>query len=301
MGPDDKNGAQNRRINPTVVALIGGLALVLLVAIAVFASRQDPDQDKLSDAEVNLTQPGSMTADKRCSNKSTYDLLKRELFRLAAQARGSAQAAYGEVGAAAVVRMENAVLESEDGASGAVNCSASLSLDLPPGIAVSGGRRTLTADIDYTIDRGGNVVLRNADAIVAPLTTLARVAEPPPMVPETNAMVGEAPEENAAAPESPPPGGYPGRPGFDCTRAQTNGEIAVCSDSSLSALDLNMTTQYRRALGSASPQQHQLLQSTRNRFLAYRDRCSTRQCIADAYAGRMREIRDIMEGRWQPR
>jgi len=42
------------------------------------------------------------------------------------------------------------------------------------------------------------------------------------------------------------------------------------------------------------------LQSTRDRFLAYRDRCTNRQCIGDAYTGRMREIRDIMEGRWQP-
>ena len=46
--------------------------------------------------------------------------------------------------------------------------------------------------------------------------------------------------------------------------------------------------------------QRELLQSTRDRFLAYRDRCPTAQCIGDAYVGRMREIRDIMEGRWQP-
>jgi hypothetical protein len=35
--------------------------------------------------------------------------------------------------------------------------------------------------------------------------------------------------------------------------------------------------------------------------MAYRDRCPTNACIGDAYVGRMREIRDIMEGRWQPR
>ena len=39
---------------------------------------------------------------------------------------------------------------------------------------------------------------------------------------------------------------------------------------------------------------------TRDRFLAYRDRCPNRACIGEAYVGRMREIRDIMEGRWQP-
>jgi uncharacterized protein len=61
-----------------------------------------------------------------------------------------------------------------------------------------------------------------------------------------------------------------------------------------------MATQYRRALASADPDERALLQSTRDRFLRYRDRCSDRQCIADAYVGRMREIRDIAEGNWQP-
>ena len=69
----------------------------------------------------------------------------------------------------------------------------------------------------------------------------------------------------------------------------------------IAALDRNMAAQYLRALTSASPQQQAILQSTRDRFLGYRDRCPNRQCIADAYVGRMREIRDIMEGRWQPR
>jgi uncharacterized protein len=71
-------------------------------------------------------------------------------------------------------------------------------------------------------------------------------------------------------------------------------------DPSLSALDVNMSRQYQRAMGASTPAQHALLQSTRSRFIAFRDRCPNRQCIADAYVGRMREIRDIVEGRWQP-
>jgi uncharacterized protein len=115
-----------------------------------------------------------------------------------------------------------------------------------------------------------------------------------------------APEANVAASESAtapvgPATTYPGRPSFDCSRAESRGEIAVCSDPGLSVLDVNMTRQYQRALGSSTPQQHALLQSTRNRFIAYRDRCPSRQCIADAYMGRMSEIRDIMEGRYPPR
>jgi uncharacterized protein YecT (DUF1311 family) len=168
------------------------------------------------------------------------------------------------------------------------------------------------SDVDYTVqpaaDGSGNVVLlRNADSIITPLATLARVGQPPaPEVksPEENGVAPEQPEVNVEASESAnkevgPQTSYPGRPSYDCGAARSKGEIAVCSDSGLSALDVNMATQYRRALSSASPEQRALLQSTRDRFLGYRDRCPNRQCIADSYVGRMREIRDIMEGRWK--
>jgi hypothetical protein len=300
-----------RRLNWTTIALIGGLALVLIV-IAYFATSRNPDQDKLSDTQ--LTTPEVPSIEKRCASSATYELIKRELFRRAAQMRGSDQAAYDKLAAYAVVRMENPVMESEDKGSGGVNCSGSLSLDVPPGVAVVGGRRTLMADVDYTVqpaaDGSGPVVLlRNADAIIAPLATLARVAEP-----AQSTVTGEGNEvsneqvvvENVDASESanvqpapPAPSRYPGRPSFDCSQARSRGEIAVCSDAGLSALDLNMAKQYGRAAANASPAQRQLLEQTRSRFLGYRDRCPNRQCLADAYVGRMREIRDIMEGRWQ--
>ena len=60
-----------------------------------------------------------------------------------------------------------------------------------------------------------------------------------------------------------------------------------------------MAAQYGRAMAEASPQQQAVLQQTRDRFLGYRDRCPNNSCIGDAYVGRMREIRDIMEGRWK--
>jgi hypothetical protein len=41
-----------------------------------------------------------------------------------------------------------------------------------------------------------------------------------------------------------------------------------------------------------------LLTRTRDSFLIYRDRCTSNDCIAETYRGRMREIRDIMLGRW---
>jgi hypothetical protein len=292
-----------RRLNPTLIALLGGLVLLLLL-LWLFAGGRGSDQDKLTGNQLSETPAPAASNEKLCASARTYDLIKRELFRRAAQLRGSDQAAYDSIAAAAVIRMENPVMESES--QGAANCSALLSLDLPPGVEVAGGRRTLTANVDYSVrqaaDGGATVVmLQNADAIIGPLATLARTGAPP----EAGIGNAVAPEANVAVSESAnvqpgPANGAPGRPSFDCVRADTRGEIAVCSDSGLAALDLNMTTQYRRALAAATPVQRRLLQSTRDRFLAYRDGCPNRQCMADAYVGRMREIRDIMEGRLTP-
>ena len=289
-----------RKPNWTVIALIAGL-LLLVFLIAYFATSRNPDQDKLTNLAVSTSTTPAPSREKLCASNSTYDSIKRELFHRAAQARGSDQAAYDRLAAFAVVRMEHPVMETEDRASGAVNCSGSLSLDLPPGVEIAGGRHSLTSDVDYTVDANGNVVLRNADAIIAPLATLSQVAGPPQTPTEGNEVESE---QNVTASQSANvrPGAQtpvPGRPSFDCSTAHTRGEVAVCSDARLSALDLNMATEFGRASAIASPEQRDLLRETARRFYAYRDHCSDRQCIADAYMGRIREIREIIEGRWQ--
>lgn len=297
-----------RGLNWTTIALIAGLVLLVLL-VAYFATSRNSEQDKLTNEQVATSSPGNR--EKLCASAATYDLIKRELFRRAAQLRGNDQAAYDQLSAAAVLRMENPVMESEDSSTGAVNCSGSLSLDLPPGVAAVGGRRTLMADVDYTVqpaaDGSGNVVLlHNADAIIAPLATLARTGQPAPQ-PTPNEVAPES-ESNETAPQAAQPEVAPqtpaqptaARPSFSCASARSRGEVAVCSDSGLAALDRNMANEYGRAFAVASPDQRDLLRQTARRFYAYRDRCPDRECIAAAYAGRIREIRDIVEGRWQP-
>ena len=312
MEPGDGHDVREpmRGLNWTTIALIAGMVLLVLF-VAYFATGRNSDQDKLTNAQVAATAPANR--EKLCASSNTYDLLKRELFRRAAQLRGTDQAAYDRLSAYAVLRMENPVMESEDKSNGAVNCAGSLSLDLPPGVAVVGGRRTLMSDIDYTVtpaaDGSGNVVLlRNADAIIAPLATLARTEQP--TQPTTNEVANQPQETNQAAPQPEQPAPAPpqatpqpsaARPSFSCADARTRGEVAVCSDGGLAALDRNMATEYGRAFSVATPDQRDLLRQTARRFYAYRDRCPDRQCIAAAYAGRIREIRDIIQGRWQPR
>lgn len=310
-----------RTPNRTTLGLIGGL-VVLVLLVAYFATARNSNQDKLSQNEVAQSeqQTKAPSPEKLCASNRTYDLIKRELFRRAAQLRGSDQAAFDQLSGYAVVRMENPVMESQDNSNGAVNCSGSLSLDLPPGVGIVGGRQTLTADVDYTVqpaaDASGNVVvLRNADSIVGPLATLEHVNQSSPTVPVT--VQGAPAEMNETAPKQPettPPQPAPqpqpvpasgqassaAHPSFDCAKAHSKGQMAVCSNAGLAALDRNMAAQYATAMSTASPLQKEHLRRTRGRFMEYRDRCPNRACIGDAYVGRMREIRDIMEGRWPP-
>src|SRR5947209_2068424 len=269
-----------------MIALIGVLVLLVLV-VAYFATRGNADQDKLKDRQV--TAATTPSPEKLCASNATYDLIRRGLFRRAAQLRGSDQGAFDRLSAYAVVRMENPVMESEDKTTLAVNCSGSLSLDLPPNVAVVGGRRTLSADVDYTVqpaaDGSGNVVLlRNVDVIVAPLATLARVAQPavvapggplneaapsqPPLsaAPPTSAVPAPAPPAPVTPPPQRPPAGV--RASFNCGNARTRGEVAVCSDPGLAALDRNMATEYGQAYAVALPEQRDQLRQTAHRFYA---------------------------------
>ena len=310
MEPERQRGVEApvRRLNWTMIALIGGLVLLVLV-IVYFATRGSANQDKLINANVAATT--GPNREKQCASQATYDLIKRDLFRRAAQLRGSDQAAYDQIATAAVVRMENPVMESADSTTGAAHCSGSLSLDLPPGVAIVGGRRTLTADVDYSVQQAADgsgpvVLLSNADAIIAPLATLARVAAPAPVT--SNLTTNEAAPMEAqpgtpvppTAPSPPAPSTPAPRASFDCSGARTRGEIAVCSDSGLAGLDRAMASEYAHASAVATPEQREVLRETAHRFYAFRERCPDRQCIASAYAGRLREIRDIIEDRWQP-
>ena len=74
----------------------------------------------------------------------------------------------------------------------------------------------------------------------------------------------------------------------------------MCNDDGLASLDRQMASQFYSARSRADPAERALLERTRGRFLAYRDRCGSNACMAAAYRDRMREISDIMAGRWRP-
>jgi uncharacterized protein YecT (DUF1311 family) len=83
-------------------------------------------------------------------------------------------------------------------------------------------------------------------------------------------------------------------PSFSCRSARTRGEKAVCASQDLAARDRAMSSMFYSAMASADAATRAELRRTRDRFLGYRDRCGSDACIAEAYDGRMREIRDIV-------
>jgi hypothetical protein len=301
------DAATARRISPVLIGLIVTVLALLALIFVVGRDNSSSSDDRLTDNMLTAAPEGS--AEALCASKSTYDLIKRALFREAAQLRGSDLAAYDRLADYAFVRMEAPVLTGEDKDRGAAACSGSLTLELPPGLTVVGGRRTLSGEIDYIVQpaadgSGAVVTLSKAESIVTPLATLTRTAGAAPTQPSTAPDVTAAdplaPVSTEPKPTSQPAPSEPGAdPSFNCDNASTRSEIAVCNDPALAYYDRQMASQFNAALANADSDERALLEQTRSRFLRFRDRCRTNQCIADVYRGRMREIRDIMSGNWQ--
>lgn len=300
---------RKRRTAWLIVALVGAVAAGLLLASTVWQTGWDEENAVTNE----VAQAEAPDLQRLCASQGTYDSIRRELFRRAAQVRGGDQQAYTRLADFALLRVTGPIVRGVDDQLQSVSCSGTANLDLPPGVAAAGGRQSLAGDVDYMVqqaaDGTGYVVrLGNADSLVIPLATLSRTGAPEtaPLVPPNlqNQMIEEesaleqpgdmeaGEDEGVSAPAR-------ANPSFDCGSARTHGEIAVCSDPGLAALDRQMVAQYNSALMEAARSQRRLLQRTRGRFLSYRDRCATNECVADTYRSRMGEIRDIMANRWR--
>ncbi len=166
------------RISPTVAAVAAGIFALLLV-IYVFAGGKDRggNPDKPKAAQISgVPQPGAAT---RCSSQKTYDLIKGELFRQAADMSGDNGGTFSNVASYSFLRVSAPKLIGQREDTGTIGCAGSLTLDLPPGISVVGGRRSLAGNVAYAIRPGTGagedvVTISNADAIITPLSTLSR-------------------------------------------------------------------------------------------------------------------------------
>ena len=102
--------------------------------------------------------------------------------------------------------------------------------------------------------------------------------------------------EAAAAPSPSAPATRRSSPSFNCRHARTRSEHMVCGSPRLAALDRAMSSVYYASLSNADRDTRAELRRSRDRFLAYRDRCPSESCVAEAYRDRINEIHDIAEG-----
>ena len=314
-----------RRASPTALFAAASVALMLLVvAWPQMPAGERPD--RLPDPPIRQAAAATADPGADCSSQATRDLVKRELFRRAAQLRGSDSAPFERLARHALIRIDSSSLDQAGrGSPGAVRCRASVAVDLPPGVAVTGGRRSLAAEIGYALEparRGRtSVSLSDEGMIVAPLATLAQVRPPAVALAGANsepldrpvaeiADMRPAAARRLASPPPPPARAAPARaapprdapeqavaeanPSFSCRYAKGRGETAVCSNANLARLDRHLAVLYGQSWGQSDAAKRKQLLGTRDGFIARRDACRSDACIGKAYLERMREVGDIM-------
>lgn len=292
-----------------VVALLGAVAAGVLLASSVWQWKWNTHGAQQTKMTVVQTDPT-----KRCVLQTAVDAIKSELFRRAAQTRGRDPNAYARIAGFSLLRIDAPSVVREDGQHHVVDCTGTANLELPPQISLAAGGTMISGPIDYSVqfDPSGNptgVVVGDAGFITGPLATISTLAPPEPLtVPQPNDQVSpeqQQPEPQQNDAQSPPDeeqrqlaSANPSN--LRCGNGNSPGESIVCNDQGLSRLDRQMAIRLSQAMSEADPAQERLLQATGDRFAAYRDRCQTSECAAQAYLARLREIRDIMNGEWQP-
>jgi hypothetical protein len=309
-------------------ARIAAIVAVAVFAIALMAALWIPT-DPVNDAAKNRHAAQERTIARRlqaaCSSRATYDRLKQVAFDEAIRIRNADPVNLDTLATYSTVRMEEPRVKSRDETLDVTVCTGRLVLDIPPGAERAfGGERQLVADVEYAAqaaaDGSGLVYqLKGAEPIIyklaafdlksqayrpaagdAPVRTaradapvgLPTDSEPPPVprvdTPPPPPVVAERP---VAAPRP------AANPSFDCSRARTRSERMVCGDAGLAELDREMSSRFYAALDQGGSGTRNALRKSRDRFLAYRDRCRDSACVAQAYRDRMDEIRDIAAGR----
>lgn len=270
-----------------------------------------------------------------CSSPTTYDRLKQVAFEEAMRIRNADPKNLDTLATYTTVRMESPVVKSRDEALDVTVCSGRFVLDLPPGAERGfAGERQLKADVEYaaqmSADGSGLVYqIKGAEPIVYKLAAfdlqhatfrapavgadaqLAADGAPAPLLPaqprDTAPQTPSSPRPVRIGPQispPPPPVVRPpvrtraaSHPSFNCRSARSRSERMVCASDRLASLDRAMSSMFYSVMSDADSATRADLMRSRDRFLAWRERCADESCVVQAYDDRMAEIRDIASGR----
>jgi hypothetical protein len=188
-----------RHLSTSAPVLVTAILSLLLIAY-VFLSGSGSGKDNAQQA--------------RCASREAFALVKADLFRRAAALRPTNGPEFAKLADYAVVRSSSKILRNTDRRSGTVTCTGDIVLDLPPGVEVVGGRRSLGAKMRYQLAGPPRQALALQDLsgfepITIPLAAVTtsgsatgeRLA-PPPMPPEA---ISEHSAGVASAPSAPRP------------------------------------------------------------------------------------------------
>lgn len=308
----------------------------MLAAVALAGcGSTEPKAPGAAERAAKAEQAEARRLKRACGSAETYDRLKEVAFEEAARVRKAGSPSLDRLAAASVVRMERPVVKSRDEALNVTVCKGRLVLELPPGAADAfDGDRRLEANVEYAaqeaVDGSGLVYqMDGAEPIVYRLATVGltrgvdpaatetQVAAAPPTAPEPPMVAPAAQPAPPVARTAPPPrvilpappddearvaqdfaapARPASRPSFNCRRARSRVERMVCGSDELARADRAMSSTFYAAMARADGGTRTDLRASRDRFLRYRDRCGSEACVAQAYADRTAEIRDIAGG-----
>lgn len=252
-----------------------------------------------------------------CTSATVSGLLRQELFRRAAQIRGSDGVAFERIASFSLIRFHS-VLTKASGTSGKVQCDAFVALDLPPGLSADGGLRSFTGNVAYSLQsadssNGPGLELITHELLISRLATVVQTSPEGEAIPASSVR-NEEPIGGSAAfdtrspstlvhpePEAvriePQRASTQQNPSFSCNLARSWAANSVCTSASLAALDRTMASLYGDSMERADPSQRNFLVQGDRRFLAQRDRCSSETCVQGAYLARIEEIQKLRIGR----
>ena len=250
-------------------------------------------------AVATTAKPTSKAVLDPCSDPSADDLIKREIFRLAADRPAVDRKLLDEVASRADIRVRS----GSAARSGSGGCSGWLAIDLPRGLVVDGGRTNLNADVTFGIERGGGGLrlarLSGANSLVRSLATLG----PEPKEPETKQVasvepVRTGPKSTKLAARARPETKAPSVAAQTaCDGVSSGPDRMICANSNLASLDRQLALLYGQSWKQADETKRAALVGTRQRFNERRDACGSPNCMTTAYVSRLREISDIMAGK----
>jgi hypothetical protein len=259
---------------------------------------------------------------KACASDATYAELKDYVFAEAARIRNGDPRNLDPVAAGSVVRMEEPLVKSRDEKLNVTVCTGRFTLELPPGAENAfDGMRRVSAEVEYSAqpaadDSGLVYKMDGAEPIIYRLATFGLNGTPPTKVvtmPQPSAPPAAPPQVATATPVLPPPparsqapaprpapapvvatAGAGARPSYNCRYARTRSEKLVCSSPALAARDRTMSAIYYRAIAGADPLTKREIRTSRDSFLARRERCGgSEECINAVYGERIAEIRGL--------